>query len=165
MYSTMIHLYIHICLFQILFPYKLLQNIEYSSLCYTAGTWRISSLDPQYLALVNEWMCVHALLCPNLCDPMDCSPPVSSVHGILQARMLEWVVISFSRGSSQPRDWTHVSCIAGKFFTAWAVGEALSTNMCPINILLNVDYDANFVRSCMYSPLVPSQGHGISIEP
>ena len=49
--------------------------------------------------------------CPTLCDPMDCSPPDSSVHGILQARILEWVAISFSRGSSQPRDWTRVSCI------------------------------------------------------
>ena len=44
----------------------------------------------------------------QLCDPMDCSPPGSSVHGILQARILEWVVISFSRVSSQPRDWTWV---------------------------------------------------------
>ena len=44
--------------------------------------------------------------CPTLCDPMDCSPPGSSVHGILQARILEWVAISFSRGSSQPRDKT-----------------------------------------------------------
>ena len=46
-----------------------------------------------------------------LCDPMDHSLPGSSVHGILQARILEWVVISFSRGSSQPKDWTHVSCL------------------------------------------------------
>ena len=45
-----------------------------------------------------------AQLCPTLCDPMDCSPPGSSIHGILQARILEWVAISFSRGSSQPRD-------------------------------------------------------------
>ena len=52
-------------------------------------------------------------LYPTLCDPMDCSPPGSSVHGILQARILEWVVISFSRGSSQHRDQTWVSCIAG----------------------------------------------------
>ena len=44
--------------------------------------------------------------CPTLCDPMDCSPPGSSVHGILQARILEWVAISFSRGSSQARDGT-----------------------------------------------------------
>ena len=54
---------------------------------------------------------------PTLCDPMDCSLPGSSVHGILQARILEWVVIPFSRGSSQPRDRTLVSCIAGRFFT------------------------------------------------
>ena len=49
-------------------------------------------------------------LCLTLCDPMECSPPVSSVHGILQARMLEWVIMPSSRGSSQPRDWTCVSC-------------------------------------------------------
>ena len=49
-------------------------------------------------------------LCPTLCDPMDCSPPGCSVHGILQARILEWVAVPFSRGSSQSRDWTHVSC-------------------------------------------------------
>ena len=49
--------------------------------------------------------------CPTLCDPMDCSLPVFSVHGILQARILEWVAISFSRGSSQPRDGSQVSCI------------------------------------------------------
>ena len=45
---------------------------------------------------------------------MDCGPPGSSVHGILQARVLEWVAIPFSRGSSQPGDWTKVSCIAGR---------------------------------------------------
>ena len=61
-----------------------------------------------------------AQLCPTLCDHMDCSPPGSSVHGILQARVLEWVAISFSRGSSWPRDRTQVSCIAGGFFTIWA---------------------------------------------
>ena len=54
--------------------------------------------------------------CPNFCDPMDCSPPDSSVYGILQASILEWVAISFSRGSFQPRDWTWVSCIAGRLF-------------------------------------------------
>ena len=55
--------------------------------------------------------------CPTLCDPMDCSPPGSSVHGLLQARILEWIAIPFSRGSSRPRDGTQVSCIAGRFFT------------------------------------------------
>ena len=53
----------------------------------------------------------------TLCDTMDCSPPGSSVHGILQARILEWVTIPFSRGSSPPRDQTQVSHIAGRFFT------------------------------------------------
>ena len=54
--------------------------------------------------------------CPTLCDPMDYSLPDSSVHGILQARVLEWVAISFSRGCSRPRDWTWVSCVAGRLF-------------------------------------------------
>ena len=63
--------------------------------------------------------------CPSLCDPMDCSLPGSSVHGIFQARVLEWVAISFSRGSSQPRDWTWVSHIAVRRFTIWATREAL----------------------------------------
>ena len=55
--------------------------------------------------------------CPTLCKPMDCSPSGSSVHGILQARMLEWVAMPSSRGSSQPRDRTLVFSIAGSFFT------------------------------------------------
>ena len=63
-------------------------------------------------------------LCLTLCDPMDYSPPGSSVDGILQARILEWVAIRFSRGSSQSRDWTLVSCIAGRFFTIWATRES-----------------------------------------
>ena len=54
--------------------------------------------------------------CPALCDPMDCSPPGSSIHGVFQARIREWVAISFSRGSSQPRDQTWVSRIAGRHF-------------------------------------------------
>ena len=54
---------------------------------------------------------------PTLCDPMDCSLSVSSVHGIFQARVLEWIAISFSRESSQRRNRTQVSCIAGRRFT------------------------------------------------
>ena len=57
---------------------------------------------------------------------MDCSSPSSYVLGISQARILEWIAIPFSRGSSWPRDWTHVSwisCIAGRFFTVWATRE------------------------------------------
>ena len=63
-------------------------------------------------------------VCPTLCDPVDCSPPGSSVHGIFQARVLEWIAISFSRGSSWPRDWTQVSCIVDRRFTVWATDES-----------------------------------------
>ena len=76
----------------------------------------------------------HAVLRPFshvwLCDPVDCSPPGSSVHEILQARTLEWAVISFSRGSSRPRDRTCVSlasCIAGRFFTLAQPGKPKNT--------------------------------------
>ena len=61
--------------------------------------------------------------CLTLCDPVGCSPPGSSVPGILQARTLEWVTIPFSRGSSRPKDQTHVACIAGRCFTIWAIRE------------------------------------------
>ena len=61
--------------------------------------------------------CMYAKSCPTLCDPMARSPPGSSVHGILQANVLEWVAISSSRGSSQPRDQTQVFYIAGRFIT------------------------------------------------
>ena len=65
------------------------------------------------------------MACPALCDPMVCSLPGSSVHGILQARILERVAIPFFRGSSWPRDQTQVSCIAGRFFTLWTTREDL----------------------------------------
>ena len=77
------------------------------------------------------WACMHvcAQLCSTLWDPMDySSPPGSSVYGIIQARILEWDAISFSRGSSWPRNWTQVSCIEGRFFTVWATRKALWLN-------------------------------------
>ena len=61
-----------------------------------------------------------AQLCPTLCDPMDYTVP-----GILQARILEWVAFPFSRGFSQPRNQTRVSCIAGRFFTSWATRDKM----------------------------------------
>ena len=66
----------------------------------------------------RKWQLLQS--CLTLHHPMGCSPPGSSVHGIFQARILEWFAIHFSRGSSGPRDWTQVSCIAGRFFTVWA---------------------------------------------
>ena len=63
-----------------------------------------------YCLCVCEWVLAKLLqLCPTLCNPMDCSPPGFSIQGILQASILEWVAICFSRGSPQPRDRTHIS--------------------------------------------------------
>ena len=77
---------------------------------------------------IHPLLCTEVLVrqsCPTLCNPMDCSPLGSSVHGILQARILEWVVIPFSMGSSQSRDQTQVSCIAGRFFYHLSHQESL----------------------------------------
>ena len=78
------------------------------------------SRTPQFW---GQWGVV-AQLCLTLCDPVDWILPGSSVHGILRAGILEWVVMSSSTGSSQPRDRTQVSCIAGRLFTIWAIWEA-----------------------------------------
>ena len=78
--------------------------------------------------LNGKWVLV-AVSCLTLCDPMNCSLPGSSVHGVLQARILEWVAIPFSRASSKPRNWIQVSCIAGGFFTIWATREALKIHV------------------------------------
>ena len=81
----------------------------------------------QYTLKCSECMHTKSLQsCLTLCDPMDYGPPGSSVHGILQARILVWVAISSSRGSSHPRDQTHSSCTAGGFFTAEPLGKPLS---------------------------------------
>ena len=76
-----------------------------------------------YISVCWAVLCLAAQSCPTLCDPMDCSLSGSSVHGILQARILERVAMPSSRGSSQPRNWTQVSCIAGGFFISWATRE------------------------------------------
>ena len=71
------------------------------------------------------YLCVLVTqLYPTLSDLTDCNLPGSSVHGILQARILEWAAIPFSRESSPPRDQTQISCIAGRFFTVWDTREA-----------------------------------------
>ena len=95
--------------------------------------------------------------CPILWDPRNCSLPGSSLHGILQARVLEWVAISFSRGSSWSRDRTWVSCILGRRFNLWATREA---RMC-------VCMCVNWLQSCptLHDPmgysLPGSSVHGI----
>ena len=113
------------------------QNIIYSSkkwnfdTCYNMddswkhyARWNWLQMDKYCMTpLTWKWSEV-AQSCLTLCDPLDCSLPGFSVHGIFQARVLEWVSVSFSRGSSPPRDWTWVSHIAGRRFTLWATREA-----------------------------------------
>ena len=81
-----------------------------------------------YSLLFIQKLAQYAYVCMashvQLCDPMDCSPPGSSVHGILQGGILHWVAIPFSRGSFQFRDGTRVFCIEDRFFTIWTTREA-----------------------------------------
>ena len=87
---------------------------------------------PSVCVCVCVCVCVRVTQsCLTLCDPMDCSPAGSSVHAILQARIQKLVAISLSRGSFWPKDWTQVSCIAGRFYTIQATREA-----CPLCIYL-----------------------------
>ena len=92
---------------------------------------RIFSNESAIMNYNSLWSEV-AQLCPTLCDPMDCSLPCSSIHGIFQGRILEWVAISFSRRASRPRDWTRVSHIVGKCFTVWATLNTSSARTPPL---------------------------------
>ena len=91
----------------------------------------LTQYAPMITSGINMCACMRAKSLqsgPALCNPMDCSPPGSSAHGILQARIPEWVAMPPSRGSSQPRDHTWVpcgSCIASRFFTAETAGKPL----------------------------------------
>ena len=85
------------------------------------------------IKVVSKRLKLKLLSRVQLCDPMDCSLPGSSIHGIFQARILEWVDISFSRRSSPPRDWTRVSNIVGRCFTIWATREVSKGDLCFYN--------------------------------
>ena len=82
-----------------------------------------------YCTKLSSWKSEVTQSCPTLRDPMDCSLPGSSVHGISQARILECVAISFSRGSSQSRDWTWVFRTAGRLFTILSHQEKIPVNV------------------------------------
>ena len=89
-------------------------------------TWKVSKPCPSLVFRETSshcCCCVAAQLAQLFCSSMNCSPPGSSVHGISQARKLEWVALSLSSGSSQPRDWTHVSCTGRRFFTTERLGK------------------------------------------
>ena len=75
--------------------------------------------------------------CLTHCNPMDCSPPVSSIRGILQARILEWVAIRFPRGSSWPRDQSPISYIAGRFFSVEPLGKPIFNHVANTFLVIN----------------------------
>ena len=102
------------------------------------------------ILILKYFECMHDQSCPILCEPMDCSPPGSSVHGILQARILEWVAISSSKGSSWSRDWTRVSCascIGRQVLYHWATREAQVSifdhlkSYFPLKVILSLNFD------------------------
>ena len=97
---------------------------------YTSKFGRLSSGHRRsvFILIPKKSESEVAQLCLTLCDPMDCSLQGSSVHGIFQAILLEWIAISFSRGSSQPRDRTWVFCIVDRRFTVWATRKVLTTS-------------------------------------
>ena len=99
-------------------------------------TWPICF--PPYSIPIWNLACLVTQSCPTLWDPLDCSPPGASVHGILHARILEWVAISFSRGSSWPRDQTQVSCIASGFCIVWISREAWAFRVNKTNCLFAI---------------------------
>ena len=120
--------------FTIFTPSVFLSVILKSSCRYQDASHRnISSCIPKYndhthetltyCIIWYEWVSEVAQSCSTLCDPIDCSLSGSSVYGIFQARVLEWIAISFSRGSSRPRNRTRVSRIAGRHFTVWTTRE------------------------------------------
>ena len=109
----------------------------------------LSSLMPVYLHTSIKYHCAltkSLQSCLTLCDPMDSSPPGSSVHGILQARILGWVAMPSCRGSSQPRDWTQVfytsPALAGGFFTTSATMK--------ISFIENCLPECKHTHTCLY---------------
>ena len=123
-YACVLRLFSHVqlfanpwtVLFQILSHYRLLQNTEYSSVCYTVDSYCLS---------IFYCCCSLPESRPTLCNPMDCSLPGSSVQGVFPDKILEWGAISYSRGSSRPRDWTRVSCTGRWVLYCGATREAL----------------------------------------
>ena len=137
----------------ILHGYKIQPAPQTLSICYFAKCFQFNmspvSAHWQYMCVsvcvcVCVCVCVMKVVqsCPTLCDPLDCSLPGSFVHGILQARILKWVAIPFSRGSTWPRDQTQVSCIAGKFFI-WATGKPIC-----IRVKSTIYVSASCARLC-----------------
>ena len=109
--------------FEIIYSSSIFKSVTRQQWCKMLSTKQAHKVSINTFCLkVSE----VAQSCPTLCGPIDCSLPGPSVHGIFQARILEWVVMSFFRRSSWPRHWTWVSHIVGRLFTIWATREVLS---------------------------------------
>ena len=100
----------------IITQWRSIEDVSLTSYCFYFSASVIGCINSEKESEVAQ-------LCPTLCDPIGCSLPGSSVHGIFQAKILEWLAIPFSRGSSWARDWTMISCVAGRLFTIWATRE------------------------------------------
>ena len=96
------------------------------------------------------WPILSAQSCLTLCNSVDCNPPGSSVHGIFQARILEWIAVLSSRGSSLPRNWTHISCIGRQILYHWATWEAW-----PTHTELKVSYSSSVLLKSAHLPPTP----------
>ena len=104
----------------------------------------------QMVNVINiEWVCAQS--CWTLCDPTDCSPPGSSVHGISQTRTLEWVAISSSRGSSRPRNQTHISCLLHWQVNSIPLCYQFNTAICYIQKLLRVNPKSSHNKEKFFS--------------
>ena len=125
--------------------------------CICLGSLARSSLSHSFASKcylkskVQMHVCMHAhslQSCPTLCSPMDCSPPGCSIHGIIRARILEWVGKPFSRGSSWPRDQTCISCIAGRFLLAEPPGKPKIQILLPSKGINTSEFETDIISGC-----------------
>ena len=113
------------CFYFLFLPFLPFLHIKLRTIRGKSVFWKlwINSESDLWLSTGSVCCCSVAKLCPSLCDLMACSPPGFSVHGISRGRILEWVVISFSRGSSWSKDRTCVSCIGRQILYHWVTGK------------------------------------------
>ena len=115
------------------------ESMKMEIVCVLLSPWEIKK--HLYSPLTNMYVCSVAQSYPTLCDPIDCSPPGSSVHGIFQAWTLEWIAISCSRGSSRHRDQTSISCVS-------SIGKLILYHWAPWAPLVNTDTPKSISFMC-----------------
>ena len=147
-----------------------IQSYQWSELPELLIILSINEMPNLSESVVKEVKVLIAQSCPTPCHPIDCNSP-GSVHGILQGRILEWIAIPFSRGSSQLRDRTQVSCIADGFFTVWATREAWWNEMkCPneVNFKWNAQHQwisrAQCLRAQFWKARLPGFVNSLAVE-